>query len=227
MLKGLLSSNKFARAILIGALLFFGYQLGRSYLKNWAIERDAAETPGTVVDFQTFGRSSLISTFEYHVNGLPYRTTSISEWFKDCLDSRWCIGERYLIRYSRTHPEKAKVLWDKHLPREDCSRAHVGRFIDKSGGETTIIMRTASEQQERKVGDMGKMSFRVRWLSDCVYQLFDRTIITGPVPSFPVSPQDTITVRIISLDDEGFTYEARTNAMNVTMKGRQLYDKSP
>lgn len=224
MLKGLLPSNKFASAILVGALLFFGYQLGRSHLKNWAIERDAEETPGTVVDFQTYGRSSLISTFEYRVNGLPYRTTSISEWFKDCLDSRWCIGERYLVRYSRTHPEKAKVLWDKQLPREDCSRARVGRFIDKSGGETTMITRTASEQQEHNADGMGEMRLRLRWLDDCTYQLFDRTIINGPEPSFPASPQDTITVRIISLDDEGFTYEARTHSMDMPMTGRQFYD---
>jgi hypothetical protein len=109
----------FQRIILIGILLFSGYKVGESWIKDAEIERYAKETPGTVVGFHRSGKSNLVSVFEYEVYGQKYRTSSISTWFKDCLGSKWCLGERYMIRYSWIEPQNAKVLWDKHLTRSD------------------------------------------------------------------------------------------------------------
>lgn len=105
----------------------------------------------------------------------------------------------------------------------DCSRAKEGRFIDVSGGGRSEILRTASEQIEKSVGQ-GEMRLRIRWVDKCTYQLFDRRMISGAEPSFPKNPADTITVRILSSDEEGFTYEAETDSMH-SMKGHQLYGK--
>jgi hypothetical protein len=130
-----------------------------------------------------------------------------------------------MIRYSRIYPEKAKVLWSRHLPRKNCARAKKGNFIDISGGGTAEVTRTATEQFEHKAG-MGEMRLSIRWIDECTYQLFNRKVLSGIEPSFPMNPKDTITVHIVSSDDEGFNYEARTSSMDIPMTGRQLYHKS-
>lgn len=114
-----LPHNWLGRILIFGLLIFLVPKFIQSFKVDNEIEQFARETPGTVVDFYSSGRSNLVSVFEYTVNGRTYRTSSIDEWFKDCLSSKWCIGERYLVRYSSVHPEYGKVLWDKPLPRVD------------------------------------------------------------------------------------------------------------
>lgn len=83
------------------------------------IEKYAAETPGVLVDYHRLGKGERNSVFLYEVDGRKYRASSGMKRFRDCEDNKWCLGKRYLIRYSSIHPEKGKVLWDRPLPRLD------------------------------------------------------------------------------------------------------------
>jgi len=119
---GVIPRDRATQIVVAVVLLILIYQWGKSYLRNREIDSHSAETIGVVVDYHRSGRSNTIAQFEYKVNGVPYRVSSIEQRFNDCLSTRWCIGERYVIRYSALHPELARVLWDKHLPRVDSVR---------------------------------------------------------------------------------------------------------
>jgi hypothetical protein len=112
-------SDTRSRVAILAVLSILTYGIIQSGVDHYNLERDAAETPGTVIRYERSGRSNHVSVFSYSVHGVSYTTSSIASGFEDCLESNWCIGERYLIRYSRVHPEQAEVLWDKPLPRSD------------------------------------------------------------------------------------------------------------
>ncbi|MBK8582590.1 MAG: hypothetical protein IPL86_12425 [Flavobacteriales bacterium] len=213
------------RFVLVGIVVSASIGIAQRIRERGLIDRTAANTVGTITRHERSGKSGTVTYYEYVVKGTRYETVSGDDKrFGDCIETGSCIGLRFVVEYSTTNPAISRILWDEHLPNEDCSRARKGRFIDKSGGGTSTILRTATEQREYSSGK-GEMRLRLRWLDDCTYQLYERTVITGSEPLFPASPQDTITVRIISLDDEGFSYEARTSSMDMAMTGRQLYDK--
>ncbi len=107
--------------ILAALLLLLAYQGRKSWLDNADIQQHAMETPGVLVDYYKWGKSNIANVFEYEVDGHSHRTESGHRRFKGCLQTRSCIGERYMIQYSPVHPSKANVLWDKHLPRIDAS----------------------------------------------------------------------------------------------------------
>lgn len=222
LLDGLIPKGWFSRVVVIGLLIFIAINVGRGCAQNDEIEDHAAETPGTIVRYEGSGRSGSEAWFQYLVGGISYETIT-QQSFKDCRTTQWCIGERYMIRYSRLHPEKAKVLWDEHLPRVDCARAREGRFTDAmTPGQVTHIVRTATEQREHTSSTTREVRLRLRWLDDCTYQLYDRRII-GEEEPFPTKSTDTVTVHIIDMDAEGFTYEARATFWSEVVKGRQLY----
>ncbi len=103
----------------IATVAVLAYNIPKSCNEDRELESDAAETPGTVIKYERYGRGNHYSVFSYTVDGVAYTTSSSAETFKDCISSQWCIGERYVIRYWRPNPERAKVMWDKPLPRLD------------------------------------------------------------------------------------------------------------
>lgn len=100
-------------------MVFCTYKVRESWQIDDEIEKYAAETPGVLVDYYRLGKGERNSEFQYVVGGHKYLTSSGMKRFRDCEDTKWCLGKRYLIRYSSIHPEKGKVLWDKPLPRLD------------------------------------------------------------------------------------------------------------
>ena len=115
--KRLLPSDKqtwIAIVVVVGVL---GYNIPKSWQEDRELERDAGEAIGTVVDVYRSGRSNLVTVFEFDVNTRTYTVSSSSNWFKDCLGSKWCIGEHRMIQYWRPNPERAKVMWDKPLAK--------------------------------------------------------------------------------------------------------------
>lgn len=212
----------FSRLITLGLLLFILVNVVRGCLQNVEIEDHSAEVPGTLVRYERSGRSGSEAWFRYFVDGVPYLTT-VQQSFKDCRTTGWCIGERYMVRYSSLHPEKAKVLLSEHLPRIDCAKAREGRFVETiSSGRVTYIVRSATEQLEHTSSTTREVRLRVRWLDDCTYQLFDRRV-TGEKESFPTKATDTLTVHITGVDAQGFDYEARATFWSDQVKGRQLF----
>ena len=109
----------FQWVIFIGLITFAAYKTRESWQIDDEIEKYAAETPGVMVDYYRWGKGNRESVFAYEVAGRSYRTSSSLKRFRDCEDTKWCLGKRYLIRYSSIHPEKGKVLWDRPLPRLD------------------------------------------------------------------------------------------------------------
>lgn len=215
------------RFVLIGIIVSASIGVAQRIRERDLIDRTAARTVGIITRHERSGKSGTVTYYAYMVNGTRYESVSGDDKrFGDCIRTGSCIGLRFAVEYSITDPAISRILWEEHLPPEDCARVHVGRFIDQSDGRATMIERTASEQYERSA-ELGETRLRLKWLDECTYQLFDHTVITGSASSFHASPQDTITVHIISVDDEGFTYEARTRSINGPIPGRQLYDKSP
>ena len=109
--------NTWSWIVTIATVAVLAYNIPKSWREDRELESDAAEAIGTVVDVYRSGRSSIVTVFEFNVNERPYKVSTASEWFKDCLGTKWCIGEHRIIRYWRAHPERAKVMWDKPLPR--------------------------------------------------------------------------------------------------------------
>jgi len=122
MLRRFIPRDRATQVVVVVVLVILLYQWSKSYLRNREIESHPAETIGVVVDYHRSGRSNTVTQFEYRVDGVPYRISSIEHGFNDCLSTQWCIGERYMIRYSFLRPETANVLWDKRLSREDSVR---------------------------------------------------------------------------------------------------------
>jgi len=114
--KRLLPSDKktwIAIVVVVGVL---AYNIPKSWQQDRELESDAGEAIGTVVNVYRSGRSNLVTVFEFDVNDNTYTVSSSSDWFKDCIGTKWCIGEQRMIRYWRPHPERAKVMWDKPAP---------------------------------------------------------------------------------------------------------------
>ena len=118
LLDSVIPKGWFARVILLGLLIFIAVGVARSRIEYSDIEVDPAEVPGTLIRYERSGRSGSEAWFQYYVEGVSYEI-AMQQAFKDCRDTRWCIGERYMMRYSRRHPENAEVLWEQHLPRTE------------------------------------------------------------------------------------------------------------
>lgn len=67
---------------------------------------------------------------------------------------------------------------------------------------------------------MGMVRLRLRWGDDCTYQLFNRTVLRGTEP-FPTNRLDTLTIHMVSVDDKGFSYEARATFVDQVYSGHQ------
>lgn len=117
--------NAWSWIMIIATIAVLAYNIPMSWREDRELERDAAETAGTLVRYERAGRSSHVSVFKYEVNSTTYTVGSVGQLFNDCVSTKWCIGERYVIRYWRPQPARAKVMWDKPLPRSDGSEHRV------------------------------------------------------------------------------------------------------
>lgn len=109
--------NGWSWFMIIATASVLAYNIPKSWREDRELENDAAEAIGTVVDVYRSGRSSIVTVFEFDVNERAYKVSTASDWFKDCLGTKWCIGEHRIIRYRRPHPERAKVMWDKPVTK--------------------------------------------------------------------------------------------------------------
>lgn len=101
----------------------------------------------------------------------------------------------------------------------ECWRVKDGEFTDIMNGRAVFLTRTLTEQHESSAPN-GQTALRVRWLNDCTYQLArqDRSTGEGWEP-------DTLTIRITSVSDTGFTYTASAVVFDTlrTLPGYQLF----
>jgi hypothetical protein len=99
-------------------------------------------------------------------------------------------------------------------PSLDCKSIQEGVFnipIDIEGyeGEYSRLTRTATHQIEYLSIDGSEHSFRVEWIDDCSYKLFDSKLLKGK-ETMPVNASDTLTVKIYNVTKD--FYEATVSA---------------
>ena len=111
--------NTWSWVVTIATAVVLAYNIPKSCNEDRELESDPAEAIGTVVEVSRSGRSNFVTVFEFKVNDRTYKVSSSSDWFKDCLQTKWCIGEHRVIRYWRPHPERSKVMWDEPVPKTD------------------------------------------------------------------------------------------------------------
>jgi hypothetical protein len=93
-------------------------------------------------------------------------------------------------------------------PKMTCQSLHVGTFknISKKYG-TTIITRTEDFQVEEN-SDMGyKLTYDIKWISDCSYELRLKEVIKGD-PSLMNERKYVVTVRIMQIKGNSYISES-------------------
>jgi hypothetical protein len=84
-------------------------------------------------------------------------------------------------------------------------------------GEEMKLIRHGNTQKE--IGKDGHRSqYRVRWVDECTYLLYDRKVKRG-VEKHPSSPTDTLTVHILDTWEYGYAYRATSNFSTHEVQG--------
>lgn len=87
----------------------------------------------------------------------------------------------------------------------DCRSLHEGKFkVSHSQSGTTIITRTKDIQIEENVDYGVKMSFDIKWIDDCTYELRPKKMISGD-PAFMGPAGSYLTVHIKDIKDNTYT----------------------
>lgn len=88
--------------------------------------------------------------------------------------------------------------------KSECDKFREGTFKLDDGENVYTIIRTQNRQLENAQG-RGTMEFKIRWMSDCSYILYDRKVVDGE--GMPDAGFDTLYCKITSID--GLSYRAK------------------
>lgn len=93
----------------------------------------------------------------------------------------------------------------------NCSTIKTGKFrLRAEGSNTTIITRTSEEQLEVSEGLGVEISYKVNWLDNCSYQLYDANLIKGDI-QFLGNKTDTLTVLILEVTNKEYRVRTTSN----------------
>lgn len=109
------------------------------------------------------------------------------------------------------------ALHNQTVTTSECDKFKQGTFKLDDGQDVYTIIRTQNRQIENSQRTGGTMEFKIRWMSDCSYILYDPKVIKGDdLPSGP----DTLYCKITSID--GLSYRAKCK-----MKGYEEIETPP
>lgn len=102
----------------------------------------------------------------------------------------------------------------------DCSNIKTGKFklIDQESG-ITIITRTANEQIEINENLNVKIRYKVNWINECTYQLFDAKVYKGD-DYFQGQKSDTMTVSITEVNTDYYKVLTTSNFSDLSMEAK-------
>jgi len=103
---------------------------------------------------------------------------------------------------------------------DPCVRARTGRFADLGQGHSDYILTRSENELIEEIPSIGlRTRSRLVWSDSCTYLAFDRTILSGS--SMATQPTDTLLVRILRIDEQGFDYLARLSSLDPSWNGRE------
>ncbi|RSK37120.1 hypothetical protein [Hymenobacter metallilatus] len=91
-----------------------------------------------------------------------------------------------------------------------CQTVHTGQFRLSSSKSSTDIRRTDSTQYEVNQQDGIELVFKVRWLDDCTYELYDKQLLKGP-EKYRGQPTDVLRVHIMGVTARKYKAVATSN----------------
>ena len=95
----------------------------------------------------------------------------------------------------------------------DCNKVKNGTFKSIMGigeeKEASVIYRKGNKQIEENIANGIKMSFTVKWTSDCTYELSKPKMLKGVLEG--VADSQIIYVKIIEVTSEKYTAEVSSN----------------
>ncbi|UZR95273.1 hypothetical protein [Chondrinema litorale] len=100
-----------------------------------------------------------------------------------------------------------------------CTDIKTGTFkISNQETGTHIITRTKNKQVEEHLERNVKVRYKVNWLDNCTYQLYDRKVLKGD--KYGDSKNDTLTVNITNITTEFYEVFISSNFSDFTVKAR-------
>jgi hypothetical protein len=87
---------------------------------------------------------------------------------------------------------------------------------DHAGQEVKVVRR--GDKQKESTADGHKSQYRVRWVDECTYLLFDRKVTSGE-DLRPGSTTDTLTVHITDTWEFGYAFRATSNFADLELMG--------
>ena len=105
------------------------------------------------------------------------------------------------------------ALWNKPARAESkpgCRKVHTGQFRLANPNSTTEISRTDSTQHEVNQQDGVEFVFKVRWLDECTYELYDKQMLKGP-EKYRGQPTDVLRVHITDVAARSYKAVATSN----------------
>ncbi len=102
----------------------------------------------------------------------------------------------------------------------DCSSVKTGKFkLDSQKSGTTIITRTSTEQIEVNKDLNVKVRYKVKWIDDCTYQLFQAKIHQGN-KYFEGNKGDTLPIRIIEINQDYYKVNSTSNFSDLSVEAQ-------
>ena len=94
--------------------------------------------------------------------------------------------------------------------RPDCKSLRTGRFKLIFLNGITIIERRLDEQTETDIKRDIKVVYKIRWVNDCIYQLFNSKVYKGG-QIYKMKENDTMTVSIVEVNKKNYTVVTTSN----------------
>ena len=105
-----------------------------------------------------------------------------------------------------------------------CLHFHYGTFLlpaDHAGEEMKVVRRGNTQKEIGKNGH--RSQYRVRWVDECTYELYDRRVTRGE-DTFQGSPTDKLTVQILETWENGYRFRATSNFSAREMLGTMVLE---
>ncbi|MFI2742493.1 hypothetical protein ACG2LH_07115 [Zhouia sp. PK063] len=100
--------------LIIGFIVII-YFISKHYRDSYFIEKDGVVTSGKVIKFTTSTASKHSIVYEYYVDGKRYESsTSCSYFISDETGKEGCVGSKFPVKYSKSHPSSSQIDLGKY-----------------------------------------------------------------------------------------------------------------
>lgn len=111
-----------------------------------------------------------------------------------------------------------------------CDDIREGRFniplsIPGYEGQFTYLERKGPYQIETTSFDSKEVQYRVSWLDDCTYVLFNRKLLKGKDGNFPHKPSDSIIVSITRVTETYYDSIVTSNFADMELNAKIFIEK--